>query len=129
LGSDPTPSAGLAESIRDGIKLAKEALIALEPRVESGPIPVFFYRIRITIANGILFILRRPTTDPRVAIRTALAKLDGMLVRIDAPPIRNAEEKSTILSGTELSATIDQGRQQGLEPDQPAQPRIAHLFE
>jgi hypothetical protein len=129
LGSDPTPSAALANSIRDGIQLAKEALIELEPRVERGPISVFFYRIRSAIANSILFILRHPTADPLVAVRNALAKLDGMLERIDAPPRRNPEEKSTNLSSKELALASDQSHQQGLEPDQPVQPRIAPLFE
>jgi hypothetical protein len=129
LGSGPTPSAGLAESIRDGITLAKEALIALEPRVERSPISIFFYRVRSAIANGILSILRRPTADPLVAVRTALAKLDVLLVQIDAPAWRTIEEELTILPGNELSAATDQSRQQGLEPDQPVQTRIAPLFE
>jgi hypothetical protein len=131
LAPDSTPSAELAQSIRDGIKLAKEALIALEPRVDSGPISVF-YRIRSTIAKGVLFILRRPTADPLAAVRTALAKLDGLLVRIDAPALRSIEEKSADLSVPDRSAATDQSHQQGregLEPDQAAQPRIATLFE
>jgi hypothetical protein len=129
LGSDPTPSAELADSIRDGIKLAKEALIELEPRVERGSISVFFYRVRSAIASGILFILRRPTADSLAAVRQALAKLDGLLERVDAPPRRNTEEKSTIISSKELSAATDQSRQQGLEQEQPVQPIIAPFFE
>jgi hypothetical protein len=129
LGSDPVPSAELAESIRDGIKLAREALIELEPRVEGGPISAFFYRIRSTFANSILVILRRPTADPLVAVRKALARLDGMLERIDITSRWNTEEKSTSASGKELPAATDQSRQHGLEPDQTLQSRIAPLFE
>jgi hypothetical protein len=129
LRSDPTLSAELAEGIRDGIKLAKEALIAMEPRVQRDSISVFFYRVRCTIARGILSILRRPSADPLAAVRTALAKLDGLLVQIDAPPSRSIEEKSTNLSGNGFSAATDQSRQQGLEPDQQAPARIATQFE
>ncbi|PWT75158.1 MAG: hypothetical protein C5B60_05720 [Chloroflexi bacterium] len=128
LGLAPTPSAELANSIRDSIKVAKEALIELEPRVEKGPISVFFYRVRSAIARGLLVILRRPSADPLVAVRAALAQLDGMLVRVDAPPRQNHGERSTNLSGSELAAATDQSRLQGLEPDQPVQPRIAPHF-
>jgi hypothetical protein len=129
LGSDPMPSAELADSIRDGIKLAKEALIELEPRVKTGPISLFFYPIRGAIAKGISVILRRTTADPLVAVRKALAKLDWMLERIDASPMRNAEDVSISLSGKEIPAASDQVRQQGLEQEPPVQPRIAPLFE
>jgi hypothetical protein len=128
LGLAASPSAELADSIRDGIKLAKTALIELEPRVEGSPTSLFFYHLRSLIANSISFILRRPTADPLSAVRSAIKKLDCMLQQVDAPQRRAAGEKPASFSEREPSPATDQSRQLELEPEQPAQSRIAPNF-
>jgi hypothetical protein len=129
LGSATTPSTELLESIRSGIKLAKTALIELEPRAGRGSILVFCSGIRSAIANGIFILLRRPTTDPLVAVRAALAKLDWMQKRVDTFERQNSGEKLTSISAQDLSAATDPLRQRELEPEQSPQARIASSFE
>jgi hypothetical protein len=124
-----TSSDELVNSIHRGIKLAREALIELEPRAERDPISVFIYRVRSAVANSILFILRRPTADPLGAVRTALGGLDRMLAHVHALTSQNSGKTSTLLSTTDLSEATDPLLEQGLEVEQTPQSIIAPYFE